>query len=166
MIETLTITTLALLYLIFFRPGKTPPLDRPLVIERPGNYHMTLAPQLNLAQPFIESIAAKIGAPRDTTQYSETQCFEVRDRDVTAHGHDSYMLAITQRNGMLYFQAASPQSDDPDSRFSTIREFADAVLTRFPTAGEHNMSLGEGIVTATQQAAQLRNVYISRLPKA
>lgn len=52
MIETLTIITLSVLFLIFFRPGKTPPLDNPMVIERPGKYHVTLAPQLNLAQPF------------------------------------------------------------------------------------------------------------------
>ena len=62
MIEFTTIVTLAILFLIFFRPGKTPPLENPLVIERPGQYHMTLAPQLNLAQPFIEEVASRLGS--------------------------------------------------------------------------------------------------------
>lgn len=128
MIETLTIITLSVLFLIFFRPGKTPPLNNPLVIERPDQYHMTLMPQLNLAQPFIEAIAAQIGKSSDSTQYSATQYFEVRDKQVTAHGHDCYLLAITRCNGILYFQAASPQSDDPNSHLHTIHKFADAVL--------------------------------------
>jgi len=163
MIETFTIITLALLYLIFFRPGKTPPLESPLVIERPGHYHMKLAPKLNLAQPFIEVIAAKIGAPGDATQHSEMQCFEVRDRNVAAHGCDSYLLAITQTDGMLHFDATSPQSDDPQSYLGTIREFAYAALARFPKAGEYDRALDECIVAATQQAAQLRSIQVSHL---
>jgi hypothetical protein len=57
MIETMTLITLSLLFLIYFRPGKTPLLDNPLVINRTGRYQATLAPQTNLAQPFIETIA-------------------------------------------------------------------------------------------------------------
>lgn len=163
MIETLTIITLSVLFLIFFRPGKTPPLDNPLVIERPGQYHMTLAPQLNLAQPFIEIVAQQAGTPSDAAQYSKTQCFEVRDKQVTAHGHDGYLLAITQRNGIMYFQAASPLSGDPNSRHKTISEFADMVLVRFPPTGKHNTALDEHIVAAAQEAAKLRSVYIQLL---
>lgn len=163
MIETLTIITLFVLFLIFFRPGKTPPLDNPLVIERPSQYHMTLAPQLNLAQPFIEAVAKQTGTPNDATQYSATQCFEVRDRQVAAHGHDCYLLTITLRNGMLYFQVASPLDGDQNSRRKTILKFADAVLARFPAIGEHNTALDERIVAATQKAAQLCRIHIKHL---
>lgn len=163
MIETLTIITLSVLFLIFFRPGKTPPLENSLVIERPGQYHMTLAPQLNLAQPFVEAIAKQAGTPSDAAQCSATQYFEVCDKQVTAHGSDCYQLSITLRNGMLYFQAASPLKGDQSSK--TIGEFADAVLARFPATGEYNMALDERIVAATQKAAQSCSVRIKQLPQ-
>lgn len=163
MLETLTLITLSVLFLIFFRPGKTPPLDNPLVIERPGQYHMTLTPQLNLAQPFIETIAGQLGSSEETAQNSATQCFEVRDKQVTAHGHDSYLLAITQRNGIMYFQAASPLAADQNSHHKTISEFANNVLARFPATGEHNPALDERIVAAAKTAAQLRSIHIKQL---
>ncbi len=128
MLETITLITLSLILMSILRPGKTPPLDNPLVIERPGHYHMTLAPLLNLAQPFIEALAGRIGSSHDPAQYSATQYFEVRDNQVTAHGHDCYLLAATQRNGIMFFQAASPSGGDQNSRRKIIGEFAEAVL--------------------------------------
>ena len=163
MIETLTIITLSVLFLIFFRPGKTPPLDNPLVIERLGQYHMTLAPQLNLAQPFIEALAKQFGVPCDSAQYSATQCFEVCDKQVAAHGSDFYLLAITQRNGMLYFQAVSPLSGGKSGHFNTISEFANGTLMRFPASGAHNPALDQQIIAAAQTVAQQRGINIKPL---
>jgi hypothetical protein len=124
---------------------------------------VTLAPQLNLAQPFIEAISEQIGTPSDAAQYSSTQCFEVRDKQVTAHGHDSYLLAITQRNGIAYFQATGPLAGNQNDQRKTISEFADAVLARFPATGAHNTALNERIVAAAQAAAQLRSIHIKQL---
>ena len=163
MIETLTLITLFVLFLMFYRPGKIQPLDYPLVIERPGQYHMTLAPQLNLAQPFINDIIKQIGTPSDATQHSAIQCFEVRDRQVTAHMHDYYLLAITLRNGILYLQATSPSGRDPNSLRETALELADAELARFPAIGEYNAALDERIVVAAQKAGQLRSINIKHL---
>lgn len=73
MIETFTIIILSVLFLAFFLPGKTPPLNNPLVIEHPGQYHMTLAPQLNLAQPFIEEVVKLISGQNYWAQFSMTQ---------------------------------------------------------------------------------------------
>lgn len=108
MIETLTLITLCLLYLIFFRPGKTPKLENPLVIERIGFYRITLAPQLNLAQPFIEAIAKRMGAANDVTVSGVACVFEVRDKHIVPKGFDYYVLTIMQRNGTLCFEAAPP----------------------------------------------------------
>ena len=163
MIETLTIITISLLLLIYFRPGKTPPLDNPLVIERPGHYRVTLAAQLNLAQPFIEAIAAQIGQPRDNDRHSRTQCFEVRDKQVTAHGHKHYLLAITQRNGMLYFQAAAPKSLTPDTPYETLMDFSSTVMANIPVTGSHDNALGDRIVNAVQITAQQRQIEIKIL---
>lgn len=161
MIETLTILTLGFLYLVFFRPGKTPPLNNPLVIDRPGQFHMTLAPQLNLAQPLIEALAKQIGPSGDAAQHSATQYFELRDKHVTAHGHDAYLLAITLRNGTLYFQATRPQADSSD--YNTIVEFSSGVLARFPASGAHDTAQDERIVAAAQEVARLRSVNIKQL---
>lgn len=161
MIETATLITLCMLYLIFFRPGKTPPLENPLVIERAGRYHITLAPKLNLAQPFIEEIARQVGALNAAS--SATLFFAVHDKQVTAHGKDFYLLAVTQRNGMLYFQADRPTSEDAAGQSGVIGEFADKVLARFPDTGEHDAAMDEGLLAAMQEAAQLRGIKIERL---
>ncbi len=156
MIEFATIVTLSILFLIFFRPGKTPPLENPLVIERPGQYHMTLAPQLNLAQPFVEELAGRLGGMAASD--CDTVYFEVKDRQVAAHGFDFYLLAITRRNGMLLFQAARPSSKGGD-QVETIREFAEGVLKRFPGEGRRCDEIAEIAI----QAAGDRGIGIRTL---
>ncbi len=158
MIEFTTIVTLAILFLIFFRPGKTPPLENPLVIERPGQYHMTLAPKLNLAQPFVEEVASRLGSA--ALPDCDTVFFEVRDKQVTAHGFDSYLLAISKRNGMLLFQAARPLSKDANP-LQVIREFSQGVLARFPGSGA--LASCEDIISTVQKAAQARDIMIRML---
>ena len=156
MIEFTTLVTLCILYLIFFRSGKTPPLENPLVIERPGQYHMTLAPLLNLAQPFIEDLVSRIGPSSEASANCETKFFEVHDKQVNSHGFTFYLLAITQRNGVLYFQAARPLSKDQIGQLHTIKEFADNVLSHFPSDNEHVSC--EEIVTAVKQVAGQRGI--------
>lgn len=161
MVESATLLTLAMLYLIFFRPGKTPPLENPLVIERPGQYHMTLASHLNLAQPFIEALVKRMSSSGETTADSETKFFEVRDKQVKAHGFNFYLLAITRRNGMLFFQAARPLSKDQTGQLHTISEFSRSVLARFP--GEEGSGSDENIMAEVQEVAQQRNIQIAAL---
>ena len=163
MIETITIITLCVLYLVFFRPGKTEPLKNPLVIERPGQYHMTLAPQLNLAQPFVEAVAQQLGQAGDAGQNTASVYFEVRDRQVTAHGDDCYLLAITRRNGMVYFQATAPQGKGHDGRVATLRAFADEALARFPAAQDAPLGDDAQFVAAVRQVAQSRGVVVQPL---
>jgi hypothetical protein len=163
MIESATLITFCMLYLIFFRPGKTPPLEKSLVIERVGQYHLTLAPQLNLAQPFIEALAAHLGSAVASEQNSETQFFTVRDKQVAAHGFEFYLLAITQRNGMWLFQAARPLAKDDAEQLPVISEFAHDVLARFLLDEAPTIACGEEIVAAAQQVASLRGIQIKTL---
>lgn len=160
MIELTILTIVTLVVLALLRPGKTPPLDNPLIIERPGRYHMTLAPQLNLAQPLIEDIVKKLESSKDAAKNSATLCFEVRDKEVTAHGQGHYQLAITQRNDMLYFQAIASQAGYPKDRAQAALEFANNVLANIPRTGEADASLNERIVAATRDAAQQRGIAI------
>jgi hypothetical protein len=160
MIETATLITLCMLYLIFFRPGTTPPLGNPLVIERTGQYHMTLAPQLNLAQPFIEAIARHLGTAQEATRNSATHGFEVHDKNVKAHGCDFYLLAITRRNGMLYFQAARPESKVSGEHWLTLSVYADEVLARFPAAQSFDAAPDAALVAAVQDVAQQNGITL------
>jgi hypothetical protein len=162
MIESITLVTLCILYLVFFRPGKTEPLKNPLVIERGGQYHMTLAPQLNLAQPFVEDAAKQIMESGDVQSNSLSCYFEVSDKQVTAHGENCYLLAVTRRNGMLYFQAAAPKGKEHDEHVATISVFANKVLERFP-AEELNLTDEGRIVTVVQQVAAARGIKAVRL---
>lgn len=163
MIELFILTTVTLVVLSMVRPGKTPPLDNPLIIERPGQYHMTLAPQLNLAQTFIEDVAAQI-APGSSKKNSATLCFEVRDKEITAHGQPFYLLAITQRNGMLYCQAIASQTSDPRSCTTALRQFADAVLINIPLSGDVDAELNDHLISSIKNAAQQRGISILNLP--
>jgi hypothetical protein len=150
-----------MLYLIYVRPGKTPPLNNPLVIERPGKYHVLLAPNLNLAQPLVEAIAQRLLESPGGTDNSTTQFFEVQDSHVTAHGYAVYLLAITKQNGMLYFQATAPV--DNSKHLQTISEFSRKVLEKLPLAGEPNNTVNREIVSAAQQVASTRSVEIAKI---
>jgi hypothetical protein len=161
MIETLTLITLCMLYLIFFRPGKTPPLKKSLVIDRPGKYHALLAPNLNLAQPLVEAIAQRLLESSSDAGSSTTQFFEVQDTHVTAHGHAAYLLAITKRNGMLYFQATAPAGNS--DHLQTISEFSQKTLEKFPLAGEPDDTVNREIVSAAQQVANTRSIEIAQI---
>lgn len=143
MIEFTTITIICILLLLYFRPGKTPPLKNSLVIERTGQYRATLAAQLNLAQPLIEDIAQQLGTVNDSN--SATLAFEVRDKQVNAHGHEFYFLAITQRNGMLYFEASNQLPPPPAAN------------------PESNRAIEERIMKAVQSVAHVRGIAIKQI---
>jgi len=163
MIE-LTLVTLALLFVVFVvKPGRTPPLANPMVINRLGQYHITLAPQLNLAQPLIEDIAKHLGKPADLAQNSSTLCFEIGDPEVKAHGKKFYLLAITQRNGMLYFQVTTSPAIDPNQRVADLLGFADTVLLNIPRFGDVDEQLNLLITLAAQDVALKHSASIRYL---
>jgi hypothetical protein len=163
MIE-LTLVTLALLFVVFVvKPGRTPPLANPMVINRLGQYHITLAPQLNLAQPLIEDIAKQLGNPGELAHNSSTQCFEVRDAEVKAHGQDFYLLAITQRNGILYFQAMASQASEQVTRKEELLVFANKVLNDAPIVGTEDESLNQQITLAAHEVTQQHSSSIANL---
>lgn len=162
MIETFTVVTLIFLYLIFFRPGKTPQLENSLVIERPGKYKITLAPKLNLAQPFIESIAARI-LFEENAICSSTQFFAVRDKQVNRHDCEGFLLVISYSNGMLYFQAEQPSSDDRSRHFEWLCEFTDDVLENAPASDNGSAEPDSCIIAATQNVASELGVDVNLL---
>ncbi|OIR02295.1 hypothetical protein GALL_156670 [mine drainage metagenome] len=164
MIETLTLITLGVLFLVFFRPGKTPPLESQLVIERPGQYKITLAPKLNLAQPFIEAIIDRLAKSNVSTQHgSARQFFAVSDRQVaTAHG-DVYLLAIIVRGGMIHFVGSQPVSGGPANYLETIKTNAKDLLEDFPVSDERSKALEDSLFGAIREASGERGIVVEQL---
>lgn len=158
MIETLTIITLSVLALIFFRPGKTEPLKNPLVINRGGEFHAVLAPMLNLSQPLLESISRHLGDQGRQNGSSKPLYFMVTDKEVKAHGGKFYLLAATLRDGVLYFQAIAPQ--EKENHLDTIRAFSEAELFRHPETRPHTNAANAALVAAIQAAADQRGVVL------
>lgn len=161
MIETLTLITLIVLFLVFFRPGKTEPLKSPLVINRAGQFHAVLAPMLNLAQPLLENISRHLGEQDRKNGDTETRYFRVVDREVKSHGKNFYLLAITLRNGELYFQATAPH--DSSSDLDVIRTFSEAMLSRHPSAAAHSGTAETALTHAIETAAAERGSALAPL---
>jgi len=161
MVETLTLVTLCIIALLIFRPGRTPPLDRPLAISRPGQFHAVLAPRINLAQPLLENITSRVTEEMRRQGNTAPLYFKVHDKEVTAHGQEHYLLAATLRDGLLYFQAAAP--DKQRSDLDTIRAFSEAELSKVPEAGAHAESATEALADAIRAAANQRGAALIAL---
>jgi hypothetical protein len=132
--ESLLLITIITLVVLTIRRARPVILERPVTIQRPGEYFITLAPQLNRAQTFIEQIAS--GFSRDHSMLGDfpSRYYEVRDPKVFAQGADCYLLAVTLRDGLLYFQAASPgkSRNDAVSHLKSIREYSEKILKDHP----------------------------------
>jgi hypothetical protein len=135
MVESFLLLCVITVVILAIRRGKPIVLDNPVIIYRPGQYHITLAPQLNCAQTFMENIAGQF--PRAATNECATQYFEVRDPRVVTGGEGFYLLAAALRGGVLYLQAINPQPllHDADSHLKTVREFSDKVMALHPLIG-------------------------------
>lgn len=162
MIETITVITLCVLYLVFFRPGKTPLLEKPLLIERPGRYRITLAPKLNLAQPFIESVASRISVANEAIHSSAVQFFAVRDKQVATLVGAGFLLVIGYRNGMLYFQAEQPPQGGCNHH-GWLAKFTEGEWLSAPAMDEHSLALGSCIISAIQNVARETGVDVNLL---
>ncbi len=159
MLETLTIITLCVLALIFFRPGKTEPLNNPLAINRVGRFNAVLAPMLNLSQPLLENISRNLGEQDRQGDNSKSLYFAVSDKEVKAHGAKVYLLAATLRDGVLYFQATAPQEKESD--LDTIRVFSEAEMFKHPETRPHSESADTALANAIQAAADQRGVSLT-----
>lgn len=134
MIELTLLTILTILVILTLRHVKPAVLDHPLVIQRVGQYHITLAPQLNGAQTFMEQIAKQFATHQPVIGECDTQFFSVQDPQLFADKETFYLLAVSLRAGLLFFQVIAPQSllRDSDSHLATIATFAAAVLVEQP----------------------------------
>jgi hypothetical protein len=163
MIESITVAIITLILLAYFRPGKTPPLENPLTIERSGKYKIMLLPRLNLAQPFIEDVAEVIRPLIVGINGSATQYFVVRDSQVKAHGRDIYLLAICCQNQILYFYGANPKANTPDEYLDVIKAYSIDGTKDYPDSDLNKEMLEEIIVSSIVAVAKKRRIEVSQL---
>ena len=164
--ESLLLLTVITLIVITIRRARPVILENPVIIQRPGQYHITLAPQLNRAQTFVEQIAKQYIESNPSERDLPTQYFEVRDPKVFSKGHSCYLLAIAMRDGILYFQAVNPKpkQDDADSHYKSLREFSESVLQQHPYSGPADeQGAGKLRDTVDKMAAQL-TITVHALP--
>lgn len=124
MLETLTIITISFLLLAYFRPGKTPPLDAPLIVDCP-QYRATFAPGLNVVEPFVRKFAAML----DTDEFkrmiaSEPLYLKVTDSSVKINKSTDYLLAVEHKDGRFSFSATAMKADDFLRLFNVVMDSA------------------------------------------
>ena len=162
---TLTIITLIVITILKARPVI---LENPVSIHRPGQFHITLAPQLNQAQSFVEQIAKQFIESYHPKGDLPTQYFEVRDPKVYSKGQKSYLLAISLRGGELYFQAANPNASKQEvgSHYKTLREYSESVLQHYPLSGSADESGIESLRSTVEEIAAPLQINVEVLPLA
>jgi len=163
MIETLTVISLCFLYLAFFRPGKIPPLDNPLVIERPGQYKIRLAPKLNLVLPFVESIAGRIAPTDEMKNCQSVKFFAVRDQQIAENQNAVYFLVLTFQHGMLDIQGVRPSQAMKSSCVDWIIQLTEDTIIKLPIESKYSGLLDSHIIEAVQDAAHLHKLDVNWL---
>ncbi|MEQ1814544.1 MAG: hypothetical protein ABL860_08880 [Candidatus Nitrotoga sp.] len=167
MLETLlaVVSLAALIMLVrsaYRRVAQPVALPNPVLVQHEGEYNAVFAPHLNTAQPLIESfihtLRTQLNVVRfDAGKNSSTLYFKIYDQETTAHRRKFYLLAITLRSGMLYFQAVSPHardSNDEGRLLKTVQEASSRTLVNVPSHGTYYAEMDGEIITALTTAAQ------------
>lgn len=173
MIETiLAVSTLITLIILVMRANRRVTLPNPVLVQRDGEYSAVLAPNLNTAQPLIESFMHMLRTQLnliklDTRKSSSTLYFKIHDKNTTAHGYEFYLLAITLRDGILYFQAVAPRALDDknvgNGHLKTVQEVATRTLANVPSHGTYYAEMDRAIITALTTTAQKQTIVVHPL---
>jgi len=164
MYELFFLVLLITIVVLSLRRGKSV-VDRPLIIERAGKYHITLAPQLVGVQSLIEKIAEQLTLSPPTREELPSFYFEVRDPNVHAKNAEIYLLAIAYRGGILYAQAINPQPllRDADSHLKQVQAFSEAVMELHPLKHPSDDNEVKMMYNVLEINAHQLNIVLTRL---
>jgi hypothetical protein len=167
MAELFLVCMVVTLVILTIRAGRPVILDKPVIIHRPNQYHITLAPQLNRAQVFIEHTAAQLLKIEPAIISSRSIFFSVNDTKICTSTEKFYLLAVSARRGIWYFQAILPQPllHDCDSHYRTVSEFAAAVLLEQPATldREADAAIINDVVIGVAARAKIPTLLLSKL---
>lgn len=163
--ESLLLITIITLVVLTIRRARPVILETPVAIRRPGQYQITLAPQLNRAQTFIEEIAKNFALLHQSKGDLATQYFEVHDPKVFSKGKNFYLLAISLRAEILYFQAINSKSEqsDPASHCKELREFSEVEMQQYPIFAPRNEGGEEMLCGSVNTVARQLNIVVMLL---
>jgi len=160
MLELPILLVLIALVVWFLRGSKAVILENPLIVSQAGQYHITLSPQLTCAQGFIESIATDFLPLKAQMGNVPTQYFTVYDSNETA-ARAGYLLAVSLRRGVLYFQAIIGVQTNNNVR--EIQQFSEAVLVSQPLGDRPDEAGATRLVAVVIATAKKLNIEISLL---
>lgn len=124
--------------------------DEPVIVRLPGQYHITLAPQLESSRSFVEALAQRLVGGSHPSGDTPTRCFRIGRED------DFYLLAVAFRKGVFFIQAIAPRPlvRDDASHLASLREFSDAVLLHYPPVPPLDAEGAENVDNAVEEAAR------------
>jgi hypothetical protein len=94
--------------------------ENPIIIQEVGSYYATVAPQFAQSQCFIVQIATRF-RPEDVSDVAALY-FDVHDAGL------HYLMAVTRRAQVLYFQIIGPEFGD----VQVLRSYSEQVLVHHP----------------------------------
>ena len=124
------------------------------MIQRPGQYHITLAPQLNQAQSFIESIAKRFAELHSAARRFAHAVFRSARSQGVCEGRELLFAGSRIARRDLYFQAVNPNcSKKRTATTRTLHEFSEAVLQNHPLSGSEDEQGAEKLCGAVEAVA-------------
>lgn len=122
----------------------------PVIVRHPGQYHITLAPQLASSRGFVEALAQRLAGGSRPSGDTQTRCFRV------GRAEDFYLLAVAFRKGVFFIQAIAPHPlvRDEASHLASLREFSDAVLLHYPPVPPLDAEGADNMDNAVEEAAR------------
>ncbi|BBI98861.1 hypothetical protein FGKAn22_05540 [Ferrigenium kumadai] len=162
MIELVLLAVVVATVILAIRKGGAAVPVEPLIVQRPGQYHITLAPQLDSSLGFIEAVAQRLAGDSQPAGDTPTIFFQVRRAGGQAENF--YLLAIAFRKGVFFIQAIVPRPlRDSESHLAALREFSDAVLLNYPPVPPFDAAGAERIDASVEEVAQQSGIVVSKL---
>ncbi len=109
------IWVLIVVVLVVIGRGMILPSEKPIIIERNGQFKMHLAPGLNLAQPFLEAIVDRVPRGEKPDGNGIMLRFRVQDKNISSRKLPFYLLEVSLRDGYLCFDASLPAQESHPS---------------------------------------------------
>jgi hypothetical protein len=163
--ELFILIALVAAVVIGMRHGKPAAPDTPIIVQQPRQYHITLAPQLDFALGFVETLAQRLVKVCQPTRDTPTRYFQVSHKGAASQANGFYLLAVAFRKGIFFLQAISPLPllHDTDSHLDTLRVFSDAVLLHYPPVPPIDEGGAGRIDAVIEEVAQQSEFVVSKL---
>lgn len=163
MIELALLIVIVAAVILAVRKGGAAVPEEPVIVQRPGHYHITLAQQLDSARGFVEAAAQRLDGGHRPSGDTPTRYFRVQREG--GRTEDFYLMAVAFRKGVFFIQAIMPRPlmREAASHLATLREFSEAVLLHYPPVPPLDAGGAETIDDAVGEVARHLGVAVGRL---